>query len=190
MPHRYVYLDFHRDTNTINARGKCPSMNQLEIWGEKGIISIDNMCDVAQDEASKGSYSRFEKASSYVYPITLDSHKQSNDFKKIKKILYPTKVALTTNEENDIIIVLHAKQNHSILVTNDGGSKRQPGGILGNREILFKEIGVNVMRDSDAVALVEQKIRERDERALRISEKIGEPLPEWVGKDCQSKEKT
>lgn len=190
MPSRYVYLDFCIDTNRINAKNKLPSMNQLEIWGEKGIIAIDNMCDVAQDEASKGSSSRFEKASSYVYPITLDSHKQSDDFIKIKNILFPAKKALKQNEENDVIIVFHAKDTHCILITNDGGSKRQPGGILGNKDRLLNQIVVKVIRDADAVILVEQKIRERDERAHRIAKKFGEPLPEWVGKDSGVTKKT
>lgn len=190
MPSRYINLDFQRDTNMINARGKCPSMNQLEIWGRKGIISIDNMCDVAQKEASKRSSSRFGKAASCVYSITLDSHKQSDEFRKIRKILYPSKVKLSPDEENDIIIIFHAKQNNCTLITNDGGSKRQPGGILGNRDRLFNEIGVTIMRASEAVALVEHKIRERDERACRISEKTGETLPEWVGKDFRCDKKT
>ena len=190
MPSRYVYLDFCIDTNRINAKNKLPSMNRLRIWEEKGIISIDNMCDVAQDEASKGSSSRFEKASGYAYPITLDSHKQSDDFIKIKNILFPAKKALKQNEENDVIIVFHAKDTHCILITNDGGSKRQPGGILGNKDRLLNQINVKVIRDTDAIILVEQKIRERDERAQRIAYKFGKPLPEWVGKDSGAIKKT
>lgn len=189
MPPRYVSLDFSIDTNRINARQKCKAMNQLETWHQENVIQID-MCDIAQEEASKRSAARFEKASGYVYPITLDSHKNSREFKEIRKILFPTKNALTPNEENDVIVVLHAKTNHSILVTNDGGSNRQPNGILGNKDRLFKELRVEVMRDTEAAALVEQKIIERDERAHRIAEKTGESLPEWVGKYYQSKEKT
>ena len=190
MPSRYVCLDFCIDTNRINAKNKLPSMNQLEIWAEKGIISIDNMCDVAQEEASKGSPSRFEKASRYVYPITLNSHKQSDDFRKIKNILFPAIKSLKQNEENDIIIVFHAKDTHCILITNDGGSKRQPGGILGNKDRLLNQVGVKVICDADAIILVEQKIRERDEKAHRIAKKFGKPLPEWVGKDYVVTKKT
>lgn len=190
MPSRYVHLDFCIDTNRINARNKLPSMNQLELWAEKEIISIQEMCDVAQEEASKGSSSRFEKASRSVYPITLDSHKQSDDFIKIKNILFPAKKSLKQNEENDIIIVFHAKNTHCILITNDGGSKRQPGGILGNKDLLLNQVGVKVICDADAIVLVEQKIRERDEKAHRITEKFGKPLPEWVGKDSGVIKKT
>ena len=189
MPPRYVSLDFSIDTNRINARQKCKAMNQIETWHQNDVIQID-MCDIAQEEASEGSAARFEKASGYVYPITLDSHRNSREFTEIRKMLFPTKKALTPNEENDVIVVLHARANHCILVTNDGGSNRQPNGILGNKDRLFKKLRIKVMRDTYAVALVEQKIMERDARAHRNSERTGEPLPEWVGRDFQSKEKT
>lgn len=189
MPSRYVSLDFSIDTNRINAMQKCKAMNLLETWRKNNVIQID-MCDISQKEASKGSAGRFEKASDYIYPITLDSHKTSLEFAEIRKILFPTKRALTPNEENDVIVVLHAKENHCILVTNDGDSNRQPNGILGNKDRLFKDLGVKVMRDTDAVALVEQKIMERDARARRIAERTGEPIQEWVGKDCHNDEKT
>lgn len=189
LPSRYVCLDFSIDTNRINAKLKCPSMNQLGVWRKNGVIQID-MCDVAQEEASRGSSARFEKASDFIYPKTLDAHRHSNEFTKIKNILFPKNETLTPNEENDVLIVLHAKQTYSILITNDGGSKRQPNGMLGNKEHLLKEIGVEIIRDTEAVALVEQKIRERDERALRIAERSGEALPEWVGKDLDIDQKT
>ncbi len=161
---------------------KCPATNQLEIWDKNGVIQI-GMCDVAQDEASKKSAERFQKASNYVYPITLDSHRQSNEFRKTKNILFPNKSTLTINEENDVLIILHAKQNHCLLITNDGGSKRQPKGMLGNKERLLNEIGVKVISDTEAVELVEGKIIERDDRARRIAQRFCEPLPEWVGED-------
>jgi hypothetical protein len=141
------------------------------------------MCDVAQDEASKNNRTRFEKASNYVGPVTLDSQRQSIEFRKIRNILFPNKSTFTRNEDNDVLIVLHAKQSHSILVTNDGGSKRQPGGMLGNKDRLWNEIGIKVVRDTEAVDLVEQKILQRDERARRIAARTGEALPKWLGKD-------
>ena len=188
MPTRYVALDFSLDANRINAMRKCPATNQLEMWEENGVVQID-MCDVAQDEASKKSSARFQKASNYIYPITLNSHRQSDEFRKIKNILFPNKSTLTTNEENDVLIVFHAMQNHCLLVTNDGGSKRQPGGMLGNKDRLLNDIGVKVMRDTEAVVLAEEKIAERDERARRIAERNGEALPEWIGKDLINKQK-
>ena len=189
MPSRYVAKDFSFDTNRINAMQKCPATTQLEIWSKNGVIQID-MCDVAQVEASKKSAARFQKASNYIYPITRDSHRQSNEFRKIKNILFPNKSTLTINEENDVLIMLHAKQNNCILVTNDGGSRRQPKGMLGNKERLLNEIGVKVMRDTEAVELVEGKIIERDDRARRVAERSCKTLPEWVGEDLYLNKKT
>ncbi|MCG2759119.1 MAG: hypothetical protein L6263_11905 [Desulfobacteraceae bacterium] len=62
------------------------------------------------------------------------------------------------------------------------GSKRQPGGILGNRDKLTA-LGVQVMRDHEAVEIVKQKIVKRDQLAKKIASYKNDPLPEWVGKD-------
>jgi hypothetical protein len=163
---------------------KCSATNQLETWDKNGVIQI-SWCDVAKDEASKKSAKRHQKISSiYGYHhATLDSFRQDNEFRRIKSILFPNKSALTPNEENDVLIILHAKHSHSILVTNDGGSKTQPGGMLGNKERILSEIGVKVMRDIEAVELVKKKILERDKRAHRIADRCGESLPSWIGKD-------
>jgi hypothetical protein len=65
------------------------------------------------------------------------------------------------NEANDVEIAFNANKYGAILVTADGGSRRQPGGILGNRVALAR-LGVQVMSDGEAVALVREKIQERD----------------------------
>ena len=70
----------------------------------------------------------------------------------------------------------------AILVTNDGDSKRQTGGILGHREALAR-LGVSVMTDAEAVTYVRRKIAERDERMRLRAERDGARLPTWVGKD-------
>ncbi len=79
-------------------------------------------------------------------------------------------------------MVFNAYKYERILITDDGGSRRQSGGILGNRERL-RSLGIQVMRDNEAVELVKHRIIERDEFARRIASKTGEPLPDWVGKD-------
>lgn len=68
------------------------------------------------------------------------------------------------------------------LITDDGGSKSQPRGILGSREELAK-IGVEVLRDYEAVERVRGRIAIRDKNARYMSERTDLPLPEWVGKD-------
>ncbi len=181
LPDRRVYLDFHIDANRINAMNKLPYMNQLQKWKEKGVINIDGD-EIALDEASKGSSARYSKASSYIYSKLLPADRRSEDYYKIKKVLFPNGFK-ESQDENDVLIVYLAKRDPCILITNDGGSKRQPGGILGNKDRLLKEIGVEVLRDNEAVALVRQKIKKRAERAVKIAQKTGKELPEWVGKD-------
>ena len=81
-----------------------------------------------------------------------------------------------------IEIVFNAKKYCRILITNDGGSRSQPGGILGNASRLA-ELGITVMSDNCAVEKVEEKIRSRDKRAQKIADKFGDFLPEWFNQD-------
>ena len=66
MPERYVYLDFHIDTNRINAKSGLTYMNILERWFEDDVIYLE-MSEAAQNEAVKsGSSTRTEKAYTYI----------------------------------------------------------------------------------------------------------------------------
>ena len=85
------------------------------------------------------------------------------------------------NQRNDVIIVCEAIKYNAILVTNDGGSKKQPGGILGNAHKLKNY--VQIMRDTEAVDFINSKITHRDEINRKVAEHTGEALPEWTGKD-------
>ena len=71
----------------------------------------------------------------------------------------------------------------SDLVTDDGGSKRQPGGILGNRDALG-QLGVKVMRDEEAVQYVIRQLLHRDRNAIDCWRVMGKPLPDWVNQDA------
>ena len=59
---------------------------------------------------------------------------------------------------------------------------RQPGGILGNRDKLL-QLGIKVLTDEEAVAKINQLIQDRDNREREKSNIMGQPLPEWVGRD-------
>jgi hypothetical protein len=78
-------------------------------------------------------------------------------------------------------IVDYAAHCKAILVTNDGGSKRQPGGMLGKRSQLSRF--VRIMSDEQAVAFVRSNLHERDDTNLRVAEEPGLSVPEWTGKD-------
>lgn len=157
-------------------------MNKLEKWHRDDVITII-MSEVAQKEASVGDDpARKSKAYEYIFTETLASTSgEKNRLQEIEKILFPAG-AQSKNERNDVQVVFNAIKYEAILVTNDGGSKRQPGGILGNRENLQK-LGAKILTDAEAVQLVQELIEKRDERARKHSERTGELLPDWVGKD-------
>lgn len=179
---RFVGLSFQIDANRINGRESLQNMNCLEAWHKAGVVLI-NMSYTAQDEArARGDARRSRKAISYISTLTqtLNQHEQA-ELHTISRTLFPSGVK-TQSERNDVDIVFNAKKYAAILVSNDGGSRRQPGGILGNRDALA-ELGVTVMTDEEAVALVRKKIALRDQRLRQMAALDGTTLPEWVGKD-------
>jgi hypothetical protein len=101
--------------------------------------------------------------------------------RKIKEVLFPNGIK-SINEKNDVEIVFNAWKYDRILVTDDGGSKKQPGGILGSRDKLAA-LGIKILRDYEAVELVKEKIIRRDQSALKVASYKKEPIPQWVGKD-------
>jgi hypothetical protein len=157
MPERNVCLNFHIDTNRINAKANLRFMNILEHWHNSGVIYIE-MAEVAQKEAARTfNNERSEKAYGYVATETLaETPEELQLFNQITAILFPTGIK-TRNERNDVEIVFNAHKYYAILVTGDGGSVRQPGGILGNREKL-RNLGIQVVRDYEAVEQVKQEM--------------------------------
>ncbi len=126
---------------------------------------------------------RSQKASWMIYSMTAATTPDERDeLRRIENILFDDG-ARTDGERNDVEIVFNAVKYMAILVTNDGGSRRQPGGILGNAVALQREFGVRVMRDTEAVAYVEEKIMNRDEIARIVAHHSGLSLPDWIGKD-------
>ncbi len=111
-----------------------------------------------------------------------DDNIDPNDplYRKIEKALFPNGTH-TDNQQNDVKIVFEAAKYVAILVTRDGGSRTQPGGILGNRDKLSGI--VSIMTDREAVAFIRNKIRERDEFNRRVAQEFGAELPKWTGKD-------
>ena len=179
---RFVPKLFLIDANLINSKNKLEHTNILEKWHEDGVIDLE-ISKVAKDEASFGSTKRREKAQKYVCLYACPSTQNEYQLcKRIENILCPSG-AKTSSEKNDVKIVFTAKKYCRILITNDGDSKSQPGGILGNAVKLKKDLGIQVLRDYEAVALVEGLIKIRDDRARKIASRTGKPLPEWVGKD-------
>lgn len=182
MPDRFVYLSFHLDANRINSRGGLSNVSRLERWHEDGVIMLE-MSEVAQQEArTGGNVQRTRKALGYIFSMTLaHTAAEQQRIRQIEAILFPNGAA-TQNERNDVEIAFNAAKYGRILVTADGDSQSQPGGILGNRTEL-QRLGVRVMRDSEAVELVRERIEVRDRNARRVAEQTGQTLPDWVDAD-------
>lgn len=183
MIHRHLNLMFYIDTNRINAQSKLPWINILEQWDRSDIIML-GISKTAQQEAIAGS-SRLRKEKAY---SLIASHSLANTLdekyllQKIEKIIFPMG-ANNKNEKNDVAIVFTASKYFRILITDDGDSKNQPRGILGCADDLRNILGIQVMRDYQAVDLVNKEIIERDKHASNWSKLIGIPLPDWIGKD-------
>lgn len=109
-----------------------------------------------------------------------DINENSPIYKQVSGIVFPNGVK-DQNQSNDVKIICHASHYQAILITNDGGSKKQPGGILGNAKNL-KNIAT-IYSPTEAVDFIRKKIRERDEHNQKINEHTGKPVPEWAGCD-------
>lgn len=182
MQQRMLYTPvFHIDTNVINGRGVLPSMNQIEKWASDDVILV-NMSGVSFKEALAGNNDvRTKKTLAQIFTITdVDRHENDHIYQKIENALFPGG-AKTQNQKNDVKVVYEAVKYAAILITNDGGSKTQPGGILGNREKLRDYL--TIYSDHEAVEFIRQKIKERDDFNRRVASEIGGALPEWTGKD-------
>jgi len=133
---RMLYIPIlHIDTNPINSRQRLPAVNTLEKWYADGFILI-NMAGTAREEAlAGGDTRRTQKANQQIFTMTAPVPTDSSRFKAIESVLFPVG-AKDENQRNDVRIVVDAIHYAAILVTNDGGSRSQPSGILGNRDAL------------------------------------------------------
>lgn len=181
MERRLLYIPvLHIDTNLINARQKLATVNQLEKWYDDGVILI-NMSATAHGEAqTDGNAMRTRKANQNIFTATPPVEPTDPLFKKVESALFPDG-ARDENQLNDVRIVCEAAKYAAILVTGDGSSKTQPGGILGNRHKL-KDF-VKILSPDEAVDFVRQKIQERDEFNVRFVKEFGGELPPWTGHD-------
>ena len=180
MRRRGLYILFHIDANLINARQKLSAVNQLERWFENEVIMI-NISDTARLESMAGNYTtRIRKANQQIYTTTPPGDATDPLFLEIGNALFPDGPQ-NDNQKNDIRIVFEAAKYAAILITGDGGSKRQPGGVLGNRHKL--EGIVKILSPDEAVEFVKRKIMERDEFNIRVAKEFGRQLPEWTGID-------
>ena len=171
------------DTNRANAKGVLEAMNQLQKWAEDGVIDLI-VSDTAREEiASGGSPARARRAQRLLYTQALKgTDEEVRIMSQIGAILFP-RGARDSNQRNDVDIVFQSWKYKYALVTNDGGSRRQPGGMLGNRKRLREALGIEILTDLEAMDQVRESIRVRDDRAKWWNETEGLRLPGWVGAD-------
>lgn len=170
----------HIDANLINARQKIHNINQLERWNRDGVVTI-NISSTAHAEAKAGgNKKRTDKANEQIYTTMPPANTSDPFYQKIEVAIFPNG-AKNDNQRNDVKIVFKAAKSEAILVTGDGGSNRQPGGILGNRHKL-RGI-VKILSPEEAVSCIMKKIRNRDELNMQIHQKFGLELPAWTGLD-------
>ena len=183
MPERFVYLQFQIDTNRINAHQKLLSMNRLEQWAKNEVIEILIPESVKKEISHERHPQRTKKIVGKIISATLpNTSEEQKKLQLISQILFPNEIP-TQNQQNDIETVFNTEKYGAILITNDGNSKRQPGGILGKRRELLNKIGLEVLTDEEAVVRVQEEIRRRDDFARCVTQKTGQPLPLWVGLD-------
>lgn len=202
FPDRFIKIGIFIDANCLNSKGKLENMNILKKWYDNGVILME-FPEAAHKEAAYGNKFREIATRKYIYSCLDDTNdnpdesdldafnKENNLIENDKKrefqnILFPNGInendPKKINKQNDVKNVFSAWSHGYIFVTNDGGSNRQHGGIIGNAKEL-KKAGVDVMRDADAVKLIKGKIKERDENVRNYAETFNKALPDWVGKD-------
>jgi hypothetical protein len=179
-PERWCGAKVMIDANAINARQANAALNQIEAWRASGAV-LHLISDPAYDEARKGSAAHEAKAGRQLIGISHHDAAEADLWKAIEKAIFP-KGASTPSQRNDVEIVFQAHAWGYVLVTNDGNSRRQPGGILGAAKALG-ELGVAVMRPEEFVALTRLRIAKRDERVRQNCIVTQTPLPDWLGQD-------
>lgn len=172
-------LRFSFDANRINARGGLLHMNRLQRWYERGRIELLMPLPACLEAQAAGAVQRL-KTMGYLRahphatsPDSLERHRQ------IEGILFPKGVR-DDRDRRDVLNVFTAHKYGGIFVTADGGSRRQPGGILGAAAGLAK-LGIEVESDKDACARVERRIEEWNGIARDWAAAFGQPVPSWVG---------
>jgi len=176
---RRLQIGLVLDTNRINSRGKLPHMNRLEKWGADGVIYLF-VTDTVHKEAERGGDKLGTKAwrrVGLVAPPLIAADREL--WNEIAATIFPNGV-LTDKQRNDVQIVFTTAKFGLILITNDGDSKGQPGGILGHAKELRQKHHIRVMRDFEAVDFVEKEIAERDALRRRLAALAGIPLDEMV----------
>jgi hypothetical protein len=181
MPPRLLSRTYQLDANRINARQADRLVNQLEKWNDDGVIVLE-ISPTAAAEAAYSVTAKMKAEKEYVSIDTPDVFGGEDEIRaQMAVVVFPNGIT-TANQKNDIRALFTARQSSATLITEDGASKTQPGGILGNAAALAR-LGVRVLSTRRAFDEIAAAIEERDRTARRICDLRGDALPSWVGQD-------
>lgn len=140
---------FLLDANACNALQQIEELNEIEYLGRKGSIELQ-YTKTTWDEARYGSLNRDIKVSTFVFTGLVGlSEYVSPWWDAIAQIVFPKGIK-GENQRRDVDALLTAKLAGGVFVTRDGGSKSQPGGILGHKTELAG-LGIEVLNFPNAL---------------------------------------
>lgn len=143
---------FLLDANACNARQQIEELNELERLADVGKIEL-MYTESTWNEARFGSEERRTKVDRR-YFLGLDEFGENaslvNSWRKdIGQVVFPRGV-VNERQRRDIEALLVVKISGGYFVSNDGGSNKQPGGVLGNRDALAS-CGIKVFSFAEAL---------------------------------------
>ena len=158
-PQRQVILFelcFFLDANCVNARQQNDALNVLERWRDQEIVTLI-YAEITKIEASYGDEVRKDKADEFTCVQVNETGDNPEVREAISKIVFP-KGPRNQNQMNDVDAVYHAERLRWPLVTMDGNSRSQPGGILGHCAEL-NAMGIEVLAPQQAVSRVRFELK-------------------------------
>lgn len=179
---RFVFLTFLADSNCNKSLQGREHIDQLEKWRDAGAILFDKSAPWPGKGGVAAVPARRTRGK---YPYSVDGTETPEDWKLVERIgelLYPGGPR-NANSEDHVESVFKAIKYQRTLITGEVTPPSMPCRILGSTERLERELGVQVVTDAQAVQMVRNAIRQRDDQARRTSRDYGLKLPPWVGQD-------
>lgn len=143
---------FLLDANACNALQRIEELNELECLARARKIDL-MYTETTWDEAKFGSLIRRDKVRQFFF-LGLNKDEENHLLQQpwreeIGRIVFPHGIK-SDCQRHDIEALLTVKMSCGYFVTSDGGSKKQPGGILGNKSQLAI-LGIEVLNFSEAL---------------------------------------
>lgn len=156
-------LLFLLDANACNALQRIGELNELEHLAHARKIDL-MYTETTWDEAQFGSLIRRDKVRQFFF-VGLSKDEENNLLQQpwrdeIGRLVFPHGIK-SDSQRRDIEALLTVKMSCGYFVSSDGGSKRQPGGILGHKSQLAV-LGVEVLNFTEALKYALQAVSNID----------------------------